>query len=139
MKTACVGYWVFRKVDDVVQTLIVGTETGNLSPPKGKRNRKESDVDCANRELFEETSLTPGNLKVSDKSVVIMSPRGNPAVLCYIAEIKDNDCKLKIQDVEELASIGWVEIDQLMKSEKLSDQKKVALKEACGLYEKCFI
>ena len=52
----CACFVVFST--DCTQTVLVETPRGNLSFPKGKREKGETDMVAALRELEEETGLT---------------------------------------------------------------------------------
>lgn len=132
----CAGYWIFRINDNNIETLIVETPNGYLSPPKGKMEKNETIKDCANRELYEETNLKLNQLNILDGGTIILSKNNIPSIYCYIAEIIDKNHNIKMHDKEEISSILWISIDDLLKHDKFLQQRKKSLLKAVDIYLK---
>ena len=58
----CAGFVVLNS--DSTQVVLVETHQGNLSFPKGKRHKDETDMQTALRELNEETGLTESDFEI---------------------------------------------------------------------------
>lgn len=103
----CAGVVVLRKRDDAVECLLVQTPQGQWGFPKGKRNRGESVLDNALRELFEETGLMRLQLALRDDlHFDERSDKGNLAVRYLAATLTDPDATL-IPARSELADVRW--------------------------------
>ena len=115
MRPYCCGIIIFNK--DLTKTVLVETNREWKSFPKGKRERGESDFECAVREVKEETGLTVDNLKISEEYLDESSNKGNGATRYFVGQIKDENVEFKF-DENELKSVQWYsskEIDSLVK------------------------
>lgn len=125
----CAGFVVFS--EDCIRTVLVATPRGNLSFPKGKRKKFETDLQTALRELEEETGLTENDIiRIGDEYVDEKSNKGNVNVRYFICRIKNDDFEFKIEDPEELTSVQWYNIMDVDKSSNLKDTRKTVLFEA---------
>lgn len=135
------------------QTILVQTHRGHLSFPKGSKDnidietgkkvyqitktnktktRRETDFECACRELYEETGLSHDKLRiVPNITLDEMSNKGHPAVRYFIGVLDGdfNDFKF---DGDELLSVKWYKItDALnMPDDKLKSQRRDVLEQA---------
>lgn len=125
----CVGFVVFST--DSTRTILVSTPRGNLSFPKGKRKKGETDLETGLRELEEETGLTENDIIILSSSFVDeKSSKGNTNVRYFVCRIKDDNFQLKIEDEEELQSVEWYDVSKVVDLLKLSDARKTVLTQA---------
>lgn len=119
----CAGFIVV--CNDCV--LLVSTHKNVWGFPKGKRHTKELHIDCAYRELKEETGLTAKDITPLDIDtfwINELSNKGTPSVRLYIATT-DKMIQPKIQDVDELASAKWVKVSDAGKILTLKNRFKL--------------
>jgi 8-oxo-dGTP pyrophosphatase MutT (NUDIX family) len=122
----CCGIIVFNND----KTVLVSTDRGNFSFPKGKRHRNETDLETAWRELEEETGLTKDHVKlVDDYWLDEFSQKGNISVRYFVAELTKNIDEFKF-DPKELSSVAWYSISDAIELEKFVDRRKKILLEA---------
>jgi len=128
----CAGIIVINKNDLMHETILVSTSFDNYSFPKGKRNKGESSLDCAWRELNEETGLTKEDVELVDNFTIDEnSDRGNVATRYFVGKLKN---KRDISfDKDELKNAEWITLDNAYKLEKFKDRRKDILKQS---YEK---
>ena len=75
-------------VINVDETVLVSTQNGNYSFPKGKRNKNETSLETAWRELGEETGLEKKHVKlIDDFTIDELSDKGNIAIRYYILNL----------------------------------------------------
>lgn len=111
-----------------IEILLNGTSSKYSSPewgfPKGKRNRRESDFDCARRELFEETRCSAEHYVILPQlNCVSETFKGSNNVfykhLYFVACHKsDKSIDLHMTDPDQLAEIGdigWFTADQVLR------------------------
>lgn len=126
----CVGIIVFNEN----KTVLVRTEVGNYSFPKGGRKKGETDLQTAWRELYEETGLSNENVKlIDDLYIDELSDKGHLSVRYFIGIIVKNIIKLKY-DPEELEFVGWFDIKEALQLDKLKSQRKDILQKASEHY-----
>jgi len=122
----CAGIIVF----DNDNTILVSTSCGNHSFPKGKRNKGESYIDTAWRELKEETGLTQEHVKILDNIYIDeVSQKGNPSVRYFIGQLI-TPIEIFTFDKEELQNVRWVNINDAYKIEKFNQRRKEILRKA---------
>lgn len=127
----CAGIIVF----DGDRTILVSTDSGNHSFPKGKRHKPESDLETAWREFNEETGLTKEHVKlVSNEPVDEMSGKGNPSVRYFVGHLIKNPGPFKF-DPSELESVSWHRVDAALAIEKFKTARKEILKMAYEKYK----
>lgn len=119
-----------RDKDNNISTVVVKTHRGNYSYPKGKRKKGEEYLDTALRELEEETGIKQNMIDLlgddgSSECYYIdeLSNKGNPNVRYFVGVLKEQDHKFTF-DEEELESVEWITIDELLKLEKLKQSRK---------------
>lgn len=115
-------------------TVLVQTERGRYSFPKGKRKKKEDHFDAACRELLEETGITIDKLEfIDDFYIDEMSDRGNPNIRYYVAKyIAEEKVIDFVFDPDELIKVGWFLFDDVFQLEKLKWQRKNIFKKVIG-------
>jgi len=120
-------------VIDNDKTVLVSKKNGNYSFPKGKKNKGETSLDTAWRELNEETGLSKENVEIIDDFIIDEnSNKGNIAIRYYVGKLIKNPIKLTY-DADELQNVEWIQIDKAYKIEKFKNRRKEILKQA---YEK---
>jgi len=126
----CAGIIVFNGDS----TILVQTDALKYSFPKGKRNKGETPIEAAWRELKEETGLTSENVQlISDTEYIDeVSRKGLPSVRYYVGKLIKNIPKLQF-DPMELHEVEWIKVEDAMKLEKFEDKRKEILK---GAYDK---
>src|SRR5438132_9606462 len=121
----CVGIIVVDKS----RTILVRTDRGNYSFPKGGRKKGESDLQTAWRELNEETGLKEENVKLLDNFYLDeLSDKGKLSIRYFVGELIKDIKELKCCDPEELEFVGWFEFNDALKLDTLKQQRKDVLK-----------
>ena len=108
----CAGFVVLCKG----KVLLVETPNHVWGFPKGKKNRKEKLLDCAFRELQEETGLKKDQIIVIDPNEIVfneISKKGKSSVHLYLATAKEL-IKPKVTNPEELLSAKWVDVKEAL-------------------------
>ena len=125
----CAGIIVFNGD----QTILVQTKAMRHSFPKGKRNKGESSIEAAWRELQEETGLTKENVQlISDTEFIDETSRKeHPSVRYYVGRLIKNLSKFTF-DPTELQMVTWYNITDAMKLDKFDDKRKAILALAYG-------
>ena len=119
---ACAGV-IVTKDNDVV---IVKTHSNNYGFPKGKRKNKETVVENAFRELYEESGITPNMITIAKGMYVDeMSNNNNPSIRYLIAKfIGPSDFKF-VFNPKELSAVKWYNIDKA--AQLVFDKRKPVL------------
>jgi 8-oxo-dGTP pyrophosphatase MutT (NUDIX family) len=121
----CAGFVVLAQ-DHV---LLVSTHNGNWGFPKGKKKKKESLIECAHRELYEETGLDGHDIMSIDTENLFfneISKKGRITVRLYLAALNtDHLIQPVINDQEELEKAEWVEIHQAEKILTVKNRSQV--------------
>jgi 8-oxo-dGTP pyrophosphatase MutT (NUDIX family) len=92
--------------------------------PKGRRNMKEKDLDCALREFEEETGISEHHLTIVDnvlpfEEVFIGTNHKSYKHKYYLAYMKDeNDemCALDKYQISEVSKLEWKTLDECLES-----------------------
>lgn len=119
----CCGIIVFSK--DRKSTVLVETERGHLSFPKGKREKGETDLETAYRELYEETGITKDMIDIFDDYFDEMSPKGFPSVRYFVGILNCEYENFKFNE-KELCIVRWYPtfVITSLKDSKLRDTRK---------------
>ena len=110
---------------DLTHTLLVhDTRSGKWGFPKGHRETYDkSDLDCAIREVGEETGLTADDFVVQDDPFKIS--KGGHAYLFRYAVMKEGARgKLRAGPAYEIAGLEWVSLQALMSAQNIIDGNK---------------
>lgn len=120
----CAGIIVF----DNDKVALVNTNCGNFSFPKGKRNKSESDLEVAWRELEEETGLTKEHVNLIDEEYYIdeLNNKGNLCVRYFIGTLSKNIREFKF-DPKELANAQWYYVRNALTFEKFKKSRREIL------------
>jgi len=112
----CAGVFLIKN-DPEPKVLLVEShrKSFQFSFPKGKRNKNEHTLQTAKRELYEETGLKESSYNIIPGKVYIeyRSDTGNPHIIYYLAELKDNDVTLCPIDTGEIKSADWYTGDDI--------------------------
>ncbi|CAL8461044.1 g575 [Coccomyxa elongata] len=140
--------WKAKSFDEIWHTLWSRPETMLLNAtrsehdapewgfPKGRRNRRESDLDCAAREVAEETGIPRGSYAVIDQlgSVAEIFKGSNNIIYKHIYYIGccPGDCEavldaLNEDQVAEIGDIGWFTADEALQHFRVYDVEKRTL------------
>ena len=112
------------------KTILVSTEKGNYSFPKGKREKGEISIETAWRELNEETGLSKENVILLENVVINeLSRKGNISVQYFVGNLIKNPLKLTFNP-DELKNAEWIGINNAYKLDQLRDRRKEILKQA---------
>ncbi len=124
----CAGFIILS--EDNSKTILVSTHRGNLSFPKGKRNKKETTMETALRELNEETGLTENDIcQVDDIFLDELSNNGNPSIRYFLAHIKDQTHKFTF-DSKELKEVKWYDCEKIKGLDNIKNKRKKVLYDA---------
>ncbi len=113
----CAGFVVLTK-SEPRKVLLVSNRLGQISFPKGKRNKGETMWEAAVRELYEETGLRVGALGVSrpDQAVYVdeRSRSGKAAAIrLFVAQVA-TELAVAPKDTDELEKAEWVEVNHAL-------------------------
>ena len=120
------------------ETIPVYWQSPEWGFPKGRRNVKESDIDCANRELREETGLTEEDYYILDtiepiEEVFLGTNNIRYSHLYYIGKY-NSDKQLKVdsenfEQISEISNLKWCSFDEcLEKIRPYNIEKKNVIK-----------
>jgi bis(5'-nucleosidyl)-tetraphosphatase len=138
----CSGVIVFN--DD--NTILVRTDLGHYSFPKGKRDSGETDIQAALRELYEETGLTSDHIEILQKSdeskteeslyfsLDEINEKNNITIRYFIAKLI-KPINVFTFDQYELASVEWINISDAYKLHKFLPRRKDILKQSYDYYK----
>jgi len=111
------------------KTILVCTDYDNYSFPKGKRNKGETEIITAWRELEEETGLTPDHVELYENYTIDEnSDRGNIATRYYVGKLVKEHENITF-DQEELKKVEWINMEEVYKLEKFKDRRKDILRQ----------
>ena len=114
-------HYDIKKLNDLVPKIYSETEWGF---PKGRRNLKESDIDCAKREFEEESGYCKNNYKIIDESLIfkeIFSGTNNIRYqhTYYLAKsLKNIDLevdKTNYNQFTEIKKVNWFTFEEGLK------------------------
>ncbi len=124
MNIPCNGVIVFNK--DLSKVTLV--KANHWGFPKGKKEKGETSLQNALRELEEETGLTENMIGgISDQSKVQIeySNKGKPAVKFFLATLIGSEVPLKMRDGDELSEVKWVTISEARKLLEIKNRKDI--------------
>ena len=109
-------------------TVLVQTPQGHLSFPKGKFEKKKdsTQLDCALRELEEETGITPDMITiVPDIILSEYSVKNICSIQYYVGILKSsNVVNLVPTDDEEIVDVKWYQINKINLLDNLKQSRK---------------
>ena len=99
--------------------LVKGRKTGKWSFPKGHKHRKETYIECALRELLEETGITlQGNTSISSTKLSVGE--------YYFFEVEE--VPLNPADTDEIVDARWMSLSEIRSSPCNVDVNNVLLR-----------
>jgi 2'-phosphotransferase len=115
----CAGCIVFRHLGDELQVCLISTHRDVFGFPKGKRNKEESLITCALRELQEETGIKSGQIVQLERTKYV-DERGrinnsNPSIRLFVTKLIINQVTLAPVDINEINKCQFLSIDKAMK------------------------
>jgi len=125
----CAGVIV---IDDD-KTILVQSKFGYYSFPKGSKEKGETVLECALRELKEETGLDLEDIELKEETFEQVSRRGNCCILYFVAKLKNKDKELTF-DENELISCEWYSMEDALNLEKFDDKRKDILRKVIKTY-----
>ncbi len=110
MLAACNGVIVF----DNDNTVIVRTANNNYGFPKGKREKRETEIDAAFRELVQETGITKDQILIAENVWIDEhKANGNVNIRYLVAKYKTSKSNHKfVFDPEELEEVRWYSLEE---------------------------
>jgi 8-oxo-dGTP pyrophosphatase MutT (NUDIX family) len=113
-------------------TIVVRTDRGHYSFPKGKRQADESELTAAWRELEEETGLTRADVDLlDDVTLEELSDKGNPSIRYFVGHLKPTSVGRVLRcDPDELATVEWLDITTVLTLPTLKEARKRILEQA---------
>jgi len=88
--------------------------------PKGRRNLKENNLDCAMREFREETNINAGEYELLNMNTFVEIYTGSNNVeykhVYYLSQIIDNNKELSVENrfqMNEISDIKWLKMDEI--------------------------
>jgi 8-oxo-dGTP pyrophosphatase MutT (NUDIX family) len=115
---------LFVKFDKLINDCVYNYEEPEWGFPKGRRNLKEKNIDCAKREFEEETTINEDNINIINmtplEETYIASNGLKYKHIYYISQIKNQNIELKIdfknknQNIE-IGGIGWFSFNNGLK------------------------
>jgi 8-oxo-dGTP pyrophosphatase MutT (NUDIX family) len=107
----CAGVFIVKDGGQTPHVLLVESKRKNYqySFPKGKRNKGESTLDAAKRELYEETGLAEEDYEIFPEKWYVehRSDTGKPHIVYYMAHLKNYEAILNPIDTKEIISARW--------------------------------
>lgn len=126
---SCAGFYILN--EDLTCILLGEDSKGFLSPQKGSVEEKDLSLfQCAVRETFEESGISPFELQYSLNEYIEYAPSGKPNILYWCCKLKNQKTEFKFNQ-EELKTVKWYEIKELVKSNttNLKPQRMEILKQ----------
>jgi 8-oxo-dGTP pyrophosphatase MutT (NUDIX family) len=108
------------------KTILVETPEKHLSFPKGKYEKKKdkSYLDCAYRELEEETGIHLDNIKIIPGLILSeITPKGNCNIQYFVCVCSNTFNEFNF-DPKEISSVKWYGFEQVNNLPNLKQQRK---------------
>ena len=131
----CCGIIVFYENE----TVVVKTARDNYSYPKGKKERGETHLETAYRELKEETNIDESDIILYPDEVCIDERKGqnkNISVRYFIGKLKTK-VPVSFQDPDELDEVSYMKVSDVlsMPNENMKLRRKQILEEAYNIFQ----
>jgi len=119
--------FIYLKINKIIDNLESKYDSPEWGFPKGRRNKFENNVNCANREFMEETNLN--NYTYFDRinsieETFLGTNNINYKHIYYLAYSEEEKLDFNI-DNYEIGNIGWFTIDQILKLLRPYNESKV--------------
>jgi 8-oxo-dGTP pyrophosphatase MutT (NUDIX family) len=120
----CCGVIILN--NDLTKCVLVKTEKNNYGFPKGKRNKGETNIQTALRELNEETGINENQIEfITENHYEELSHKQKPSVKYYVAKLISTD-KIKFKyDKNELDTVDWYNIEDAIKLLTLKNRDNI--------------
>ena len=106
-------FYLNKETNEPLKTVLANNYKGNATFPKGKIEKSDGSIlEAAYRELKEESSIMPFQIKTIDEYVTEHDDDGMPQVRYYIGYTYDM-LPLEYENPDELAAIQWVNISNI--------------------------
>ena len=117
---------------DIVEKSTTSWNEPEWEFPKGRRNNKEKDIDCALREFEEETGILKNKIVVIENIVpfeetFIGTNYKSYKHKYYLAYIDNKDYNLDLFQVTEVSKIEWKTLDECIASIRPYNLEKIKL------------
>jgi 8-oxo-dGTP pyrophosphatase MutT (NUDIX family) len=125
------GYYIkkndinlFIKLEDLINNSIYNFTEPEWGFPKGRRNIKEKNIDCAKREFQEETTIINNDINIVNiipvEEVFIASNNLKYKHIYYVGEIRNKNIELKVDNDNinqkmEIGDIKWFKFNDSLK------------------------
>jgi 8-oxo-dGTP pyrophosphatase MutT (NUDIX family) len=115
---------LFVKFDKLINDCVYNYEEPEWGFPKGRRNLKEKNIDCAKREFEEETTINQDNINIINvtplEETYIASNGLKYKHIYYISQIKNKNIELKMDNKNknqniEIGDIKWFSFNDGLK------------------------
>ena len=108
-------------LEDIIDKSTTNWDETEWEFPKGRRNNKEKDIECAMREFEEETGISKNNITIvenvmSFEEIFIGTNYKSYKHKYFLAHINDNEDVLNNYQITEVSKIEWKTIDECLKS-----------------------
>ena len=100
--------------------------------PKGRRNGKEKDIDCAMREFEEETGIPQGKIKIIEnilpfEEIFIGSNHKSYKHKYFLAYMDENEELLENFQISEVSKLEWKTFDECLASIRPYNLEKIKI------------
>lgn len=108
----CGAILVHLTDEKISEICLVHQSSGHWGIPKGQRNKNEPQVECAIREVVEETGLDIRAI-INDEKYIENNRRTDRYY--YVPVDKEQWSNFKTRDVKEILEVKWVPVSDLSK------------------------
>ena len=111
----------FVNIYDLINNSTTNWEETEWEFPKGRKNNKEKDLDCALREFEEETGISSSNISITENIIPFEETFIGTNHKAYkhkyfLACVKDKDIDLNNYQKSEVSKIEWKSYDECINS-----------------------
>jgi len=107
-------YGIICITPDKKYLLVKGRKSNKWSFPKGHRKRGELAIDCALRELYEETGITLESPTYYPKSYIFSRNKDGSGPEYFVIEV-ENELNTVINDMNEISDVGWFSFEEIVR------------------------
>jgi len=112
---------VFVSLDEIIKNSATNWNETEWEFPKGRRNFKEKDLDCALREFEEETGISRLKLNVIEnllpfEEIFIGTNHKSYKHKYFLAHINDEEEQLNNFQITEVSKLEWKTLDECLES-----------------------
>lgn len=115
--------------------VLVKARNGNYSFPKGKYEKKDTNIyECARREFIEETGYTDFSYSVDFSPLFGHSAKGTKSIAYFVCHVIEKFStfhqQLLLDPDEEIAESGFFTLQEILALENLKDDRKQLAKDS---------